>query len=89
MAIDAIQKKNGASMTVIMIAHRLQTIKTAENLLYLEDSTSVLSAQKGTTEYDDIIDRLEKTSYAHQNEDEVEGDSKTKKSLIHQASMGI
>ena len=48
-----------------MIAHRLQTIETAENLLYLESSQSVLGAQKGTNEYTEIMDRLKRTNYAH------------------------
>ena len=48
-----------------MIAHRLQTIETAENLLYLENSQNVLGAQKGTKEYNDIMDRLKRTNYAH------------------------
>ena len=48
-----------------MIAHRLQTIETAENLLYLESSRSVLGAQKGTNEYTEIMDRLKRTNYAH------------------------
>ena len=52
-------------MTTIMIAHRLQTIKTAEHLLYLEEPDKVRSAQKGTAEYDEIIAKLEKTNYAH------------------------
>lgn len=34
-----------------MIAHRLQTIMTADNLLYLENSQSVIGAQKKTPEY--------------------------------------
>ena len=49
-----------------MIAHRLQTIETAENLLYLAEPNSVLSGQKGTAEYNDIMDRLKRTNYAHQ-----------------------
>ena len=39
---------------------------TADNLLYLENPRSVLAAQKGTPEYTEIMDRLKKTSYAHQ-----------------------
>ena len=53
-------------MTIIMIAHRLQTIETAENLLYLAEPNSVLSGQKGTSEYNEIMDRLKRTNYAHQ-----------------------
>lgn len=49
-----------------MIAHRLQTIKSAQNLLYIENPKSVLAAEKGTNEYDQLIDRLQKTNYAHQ-----------------------
>ena len=55
-----------------MIAHRLQTIMTADNLLYLESPTSVLSAQKGSAEYKDIMDRLMRTNYAHQVDEKGE-----------------
>ena len=41
-----------------MIAHRLQTIMTADNLLYLESPTSVIGVEKGTKEYDDVMNRL-------------------------------
>ena len=41
-----------------MIAHRLQTIKSAQNLLYIENPKSVQAAEKGTNEYDQLIDRL-------------------------------
>ena len=41
-----------------MIAHRLSTIATAENLLYLENPSSQITAEKGTQEYDDIMDKL-------------------------------
>lgn len=68
-AIAHIQKEKGESMTIIMIAHRLQTIMTAQNLLYLADPKSTLEGAKGTAEYDAIIDRLEKTDYAHQQKE--------------------
>ena len=42
---------------------------TADNLLYLKSPTQVLAAQKGTPEYDEIIDRLKRTNYAHQADD--------------------
>ena len=42
-----------------MIAHRLQTIITAENLLYLDTKENQQrSATKGTEEYDELLDRL-------------------------------
>jgi len=48
-----------------MIAHRLQTIETAENLLYLDEPHRVLAGGKGTVEYNEIMTRLKKTNYAH------------------------
>ena len=48
-----------------MIAHRLQTIATAEHLLFLEETDCVRAAKKGTPEYQDIMDKLVKTNYAH------------------------
>ena len=59
-----------------MIAHRLQTIVTAEQLLYLENSSSVLEASKGTDAYTEIIDRLKKTNYAHQVDENEEEEKK-------------
>ena len=52
-------------MTIIMIAHRIETIITAENLLYLESPSSVIEATKGTEQYDKLIQRLRETEYAH------------------------
>ena len=57
-AIESIEEKQGGKLTIIMIAHRLQTIQTAKNLLYLENPTSVLAAERGTPEYDELIERL-------------------------------
>ena len=41
-----------------MIAHRMQTIKTAQNLIFIESNTCAIPATKGTEEYNVIIDRL-------------------------------
>ena len=59
-------------MTIIMIAHRISTIQSAQNLLYLEDNSSVLHAAKGTAEYDRIIDMLQQNNYAHQKESKTD-----------------
>ena len=58
-----------------MIAHRLQTIQTAENLLLLESSNTASAAEKGTKKYEKMIDCLKKTNYAHQNEDDQEDEA--------------
>jgi len=56
-AIDDISHKD-SKLTIIMIAHRLQTIMTAQNLLYLEAKNSLIPAAKDTREYDVIMNRL-------------------------------
>ena len=38
--------------------------------MFLEDTNSVLAAQKGTEEYDSLIERLISTNYAHQKDEE-------------------
>jgi len=42
-AIDQIAK-NGEKMTIIMIAHRLTTIASADNLLYFKGRSQLISA---------------------------------------------
>eukprot|EP00347_Sterkiella_histriomuscorum_P020418 403337881 len=69
-AIDKISSEE-SKLTIIMIAHRLQTIMTAKNLLYLESKDSVVPATKGTPEYVEIMNRLQETNYAHQIEDKI------------------
>jgi len=70
-AIDKIAREQGGKLTIVMIAHRLQTIQTAENLLHMQNSHTVKAAKKGTPEYEKILETLRKTSYAHQvNSDE-------------------
>ena len=57
-----------------MIAHRLQTIMTADNLLYLESPSSVRGVAKGTPEYDQVMQKLKETSYSHQAANEKADD---------------
>lgn len=73
-AITKIQKEQAEEITVIMIAHRLQTIETAEQLLYLEEPTRVVAAKKGTDDYNDVMNKLRSTNYAHQNEEGQDGE---------------
>lgn len=47
---------------------------TAQNLIYLQDPKTAICAEKGSPEYDDIIERLEKTNYAHQQEIKEDND---------------
>ena len=41
-------------------------------MIYLESSQNVITATKGTPEYTEVMERLEKTNYAHQVEDDEE-----------------
>lgn len=51
-----------------MIAHRLQTIRTAQNLLYIDTPKKILAAEKGTPEYANIMTKLKSETYKHQQD---------------------
>ena len=63
-AIDSISSKDN-KLTIVIIAHRLETIMTAQNLLYFESNTTLVPSAKGTPEYDRIIKKLKEEVYAH------------------------
>jgi len=62
-AIDEIAK-SGEKLTILIIAHRLTTIASADNLLYFKSRSNLVSAKKGTEEYDEIFERLKCIQYA-------------------------
>ena len=74
-AIEKISKEE-KSLTIIMIAHRLSTIECADELLFFKSSSELVSATKGTQEYEEIMDKLKAIQYAYgeidDNEDEEE-----------------
>jgi len=59
-------KEGEDNLTIIMIAHRLQTIETAQNLLYINSPKQMLAAEKYTEEYDYIMNLLKTETYKHQ-----------------------
>ena len=73
---QAIEKiaNSGLKMTIIIIAHRLTTIASADNLLYFKSRSDLVSASKGTHEYDEIFEKLKCIQYAY-GEDEKGSDS--------------
>lgn len=56
-------------MTIIMIAHRLTTIASADNLLYFKSRHQLISAEKGSSEYDEIFEKLKCIQYAYGESD--------------------
>jgi ABC-type transport system involved in Fe-S cluster assembly fused permease/ATPase subunit len=53
-----------------VIAHRLTTIQSADQLLFFKSRSELVSAEKGTNEYDEIILKLKSISYAAGAEDQ-------------------
>eukprot|EP00350_Pseudokeronopsis_sp_OXSARD2_P006688 CAMPEP_0170565664 /NCGR_PEP_ID=MMETSP0211-20121228/79335_1 /TAXON_ID=311385 /ORGANISM="Pseudokeronopsis sp., Strain OXSARD2" /LENGTH=380 /DNA_ID=CAMNT_0010886607 /DNA_START=784 /DNA_END=1926 /DNA_ORIENTATION=- len=53
-AIETIEQ-SGEGMTIVIIAHRIQTIESAQNLIYLKDPKTQVVASKGTEDYDEIM----------------------------------
>ena len=70
-------------MTIIIIAHRLQTIMTADNLIYLQDPKTALQATKGdgSSDHDAIIELLQKTNYAHQKEQQASNETENNNNI--------
>ena len=71
-AITRIQNLEQNKLTIIMIAHRLQTIETAQNLLYINSPKEILAAEKGSKEYDIIMNLLKTEKYKHQDKESEE-----------------
>ena len=51
-------------MTIIIIAHRLTSIKSASNLLFIEGRNKIKLFQAGTDAYNKAINRLKNFTYA-------------------------
>ena len=51
-------------MTILIIAHRLTTIESANNLLFFKSRSHLVSAAKGSQEYKEIFEKLKCISYA-------------------------
>ena len=52
-----------------MIAHRLTTIASADNLLYFKSRSQLVSAEKGSPEYEEIFEKLKCIQYARGDDD--------------------
>jgi ABC-type multidrug transport system ATPase subunit len=74
-AIDAIAKSS-SGLTIIIIAHRLTTVASADNLLFFKSKSELVSAAKGTADYNEIFEKLQAIQYAQgdKNEDDAEAD---------------
>ena len=48
----------------MIIAHRLTTIASADNLLFFKSRSELVNAAKGTPEYDEIFEKLQSIAYA-------------------------
>ena len=74
-AILKISREMKGNLTIIMIAHRLQTIASAQNLLFIQSPEVMRAGEKGTKEYKQIMSELKKKNYAHQVESDDEESS--------------
>lgn len=72
-AIDSISR-SGLGLTIVMIAHRLSTIATAENLLYFQSRSNLISASKGTPEYNEIFSKLKAIEATYGDNDEEDSE---------------
>ena len=73
-----------------MIAHRLSTIATADNLLYFQSRSNLVSAAKGTPDYEDIFQKLkaiEATYGDNGEEDDEEDDEDDENSSVYASQL--
>ena len=56
-----------------MIAHRLTTIASADNLLYFKSRSQLVSAEKGSAEYEEIFEKLKCIQYAYGDDGKDDG----------------
>jgi len=64
-AILKISSDSELKLTIIIIAHRLQTIEAAANLLYIDSPKNIIGAEKGSEEYEVLMKRLETETYQY------------------------
>jgi len=57
-----------------MIAHRLTTIKCAQNLLFFESPSKIVAARKNSDKYEEILEKLKAISYAYGDAQSDESD---------------
>ena len=65
-------QEQGDPLTILIIAHRLTSIKNARNLLFIEGRDVINSYQKNTPEYDKALNRLKNFTYAFGEGEEEE-----------------
>jgi hypothetical protein len=73
-------------LTIIIIAHRLTSIKSASNLLFIEGRNKIKLFQAGTDAYNKAINRLKNFTYAF-GEGENEEIEQKKITKIRQSSV--
>lgn len=75
-AIENIGKEvNG--MTILIIAHRLTTISSANNLLFFRSRQQLDYASKGTRAYNEIFEKLKSIAYSYGDEGQEQQDEKS------------
>jgi len=74
----------------LIIAHRLTSIKGANNLLFIEGRDLISSYRRGTVEYDEALSRLKNFTFAYGDgeEEEVEQEKMSERAKsIHDSVM--
>lgn len=55
---------SGLKLTIIIIAHRVTTIETANNLLVFKGRSNLVTVTKGTDEYEEVMKKIRNVNSA-------------------------
>jgi ABC-type multidrug transport system fused ATPase/permease subunit len=65
-AIESIEQNadsGSQKLTILIIAHRLTSIRSAKNLLFIERRDKISGYKKGTSAYEEVFVKLQNITY--------------------------
>ena len=65
-AIESIEQNadsGSQKLTILIIAHRLTSIRSAKNLLFIERRDKISEYKKGTSAYEEVFVKLQNITY--------------------------
>lgn len=94
-AIESIEQNadfGSQKLTILIIAHRLTSIRSAKNLLFIERRDKICGYRKGTAAYEEVFVKLQNITYQCGEGDEEEKEERSilsRSSVMQRSSMKL